>query len=529
VSQRMAPPREIEVKLEVPTSELGRLTRGPFMQAAASASHRSTELVSVYFDTPKQTLRKRGLSLRVRHVDGSFVQTVKQNRRQNTGLFVRGEWESRIAGNEPDLDAARGTALEPLIGRKLRRRLRPMFETSVRRQSYPLASGDSEIEITFDRGKIKAADRSAPLSEVELELKQGDAADLFAMARALAKEGSARLGIASKAERGYALIDGGKPRAATASPIDLAPDIDQQAAFQIIARSCLHQAVANEAALHGDTAEAVHEMRVAIRRLRAAISLFGQMLAGRQVEAIKAKLKWIAKALGPARELDVFVERVVKRVEADEPTNGAAWVSVNRDVHSRRRGAFSRAEDAVASARYRDIVLDTLEWIEAGDWTRNNDDFARALRERPVAIGAAEELRRRFRKIRRQGARLAGLDRQRRHKLRIKVKKLRYAADFFATVFSGKKSARRRKKFLTKLKEMQDALGDLNDILVHEGLSKSIVDAGGRTGKPRNRRLDVAFAAGRLSGREEERFSAVMRDAERTYKAFAKAKPFWSV
>jgi len=525
----MAQPREIEIKFELPESDLGRLTRGPFMRAASSASRRSAKnLVSVYFDTPKQMLRKRGLSLRVRRIDRRFVQTVKQNGTQSDGLFARGEWESPIAGNEPDLDAARGTALEPLIGRKLRRQLRPLFETRVHRQVYPITRGDSEIEITVDRGNIKAADQTAPLSEVELELKQGDTAALFAVARTLAEESSARLAIRSKAERGYALIEGETARAVKAGPVDLAPDIDQQTAFQIIARTCLHQLLANEAALQSDTANAVHEMRVAIRRMRAAISLFSQMLAGQQTEAMKSKLKWIAKQLGPARELDVFVERVVKRVEADGSA-GAGLQSVSRNIRSRRQSAFGGVETAVASAHYRDIVLDASEWIEAGDWTQNTDDFARALRERPIAAAAVEELRRRSRKIRKKGAHLAELDQRRRHKLRVSVKKLRYAADFLAGAFPGKKSTRRREKFIAKLKNMQDALGDLNDILVHEGISKGIVEDSGHNGRPRAGRINMAFAAGRLSGREEERFPTVMRDAEHAFEVFVKAKPFWAV
>lgn len=525
----MAHSREIEVKLELPANDIGRLTRSQFMRAAAGASRPSTKsLVSVYFDTPKQALRKRGLSLRVRRIDGRFVQTVKQNGPRSNSLFARGEWESGIAGNEPDLDAARGTALEPLIGKKLRRELRPVFETRVHRQVYPIARGDSEIEITLDRGNIRAASQSLPLIEVELELKQGDTAALFAVARALAKESSARLGLSSKAERGYALIDGNKAGAVKAGPIDLAPDVDQRTAFQIIARACLHQLLANEAALQDDTPGAVHEMRVAIRRLRAAISLFSQMLAGQQTEAMKSKLKWIASELGPARELDVFVERVVKRVEADGPA-GVGWHSVSRNIRRRRRRAFGSVEAAVASARYRDIVLDASEWIEAGDWTKNMDDFVRALRERPIAAAAAEELRRRCKKIRKQGARMAELDQRRRHKLRINVKKLRYAADFFAGAFPGRKCARRRKKFIAKLKTMQDALGDLNDILVHEGLSKGMIETNGRDSGPRARGVEMAFAAGRLSGREEERFPTVMRDAERAYDVFTQAKPFWAI
>jgi triphosphatase len=110
--------------------------------------------------------------------------------------------------------------------------------------------------------------------------------------------------------------------------------------------------------------------------------------------------------------------------------------------------------------------------------------------------------------------------------LRIQAKKLRYAAEFFAGSFPGKKSARRRKDFVTVLEWLQDALGELNDIAVHEGLTKRLVD-GQDDREQRSGRASEAFAAGRLSGREEARIASVLTDAERAYGAFARAKPFW--
>ena len=526
----MTQPKEVELKLEVPPRCIGQLGRSAVLKGAAPGE--TVALISVYFDTPKHKLHKKGLALRVRQVDGHFRQTIKRSGDSSAGLFDRGEWEQEVGGEQPDLDAAHGTPLQPLIGKKLRRRLQPIFETRVRRRIYSLVRGDSEIEIALDRGQVKAGRQSARLGEAELELKRGDTDALFDVARTLAKLCPVRLGTKSKAERGYALVVGEPACAVKAGPVEIAPNADQQTAFQTVARACLHQLAANEAVLPQDTAEAVHEMRVALRRLRAAISLFSDMLAGPQTEAMKAAFKWLGQELGPARELDVFIKRVVKRVQ-DHKSNGTGGTggtggvgAMTRDVRRRRSRAFGRAEDAVASARYRGLVLDTAAWIEAGAWTRNDD--VRALRERSIATVAAEELRRRCKKIRKQGRKLATLDARHRHKLRIKVKKIRYAADFFRAVFPGMKSARRLEKFVAKLKKMQDALGDLNDIMVHERLSKRMaVLPCGPARRRRKQRISKAFAAGRLSGREEERFAAVMRQAEKACDAFADVKPFW--
>jgi triphosphatase len=199
---------------------------------------------------------------------------------------------------------------------------------------------------------------------------------------------------------------------------------------------------------------------------------------------------------------------------------------LTRELQEKREEAFARAVAAIESARFRALVLDTAEWIETGDWTRNADDLVQALREQPISVTAVTQLKNRWKKILKNGARLDELNPQRRHRLRIRAKKLRYASEFFSGVFPGKKSARRREDFLAALEKLQDALGDLNDIAVHENLTERLAEAS--DGKRRRGRARKAFAAGRLSGREEARIASVLKDAERAYEVFAKAKPFWS-
>jgi triphosphatase len=521
----MSPARELELKLEVPPDSLYRLARSSLLQATRKKPSKPATLVSVYFDTDKLKLRNMGLSLRVRRVGRRHVQTIKQETGDCGALFTRNEWEHDIGGKLPDLDAAQGTALGPLLNKKLRRGLKPVFETHVRRTIYPISQDGSEIELTIDRGKVQAGGQSSPLCEVELELKRGESAELFRLAHGLAEQVPVQLAVKSKAERGYALVTAEKPQPIKAAPVALAPDSSRQAAFQAIARACLHQLVGNLPAVQGGDPEGLHQMRVALRRLRAAISLFADMLVDPRIQQMKAEFKWVTGELGPARELDVFIKQVVKPV-ADSKPNAAGVAVLTRDLQQRREDAVARAAEAIESARFRALVLDSAAWIETGDWTR--DDLAHTLREQPITVAAAKELRKRWRKILKRGARLDTLDSQRRHKFRIQTKKLRYASEFFGGAFPGKKATRRRKGFVAGLEKLQDALGDLNDIAVHEGLSERIVDAQGAGGKQREGRAKKAFAAGRLSGREEARIASVLKDADRAYRAFAKAKPFWS-
>jgi CHAD domain-containing protein len=199
-----------------------------------------------------------------------------------------------------------------------------------------------------------------------------------------------------------------------------------------------------------------------------------------------------------------------------------------RDLRKKRKHAFARARTAIGSARFRSLAFDTAAWIETGEWRHSKGEVAGALREGPIAAMAAEKLRRHRKKILNGGAHLDELEPRRRHELRIRAKKLRYASEFFAGAFPGRKSSRLREEFVAGLEKLQDALGELNDIVVHEELTERIVGAQELKGKRYRSRATKAFAAGRLSGREEARTKSVLEDARRAYRILAKAKPFWS-
>src|SRR5262249_59320968 len=112
----------------------------------------------------------------------------------------------------------------------------------------------------IDKGKVEAGRQSSPLCEVELELKRGETAELFKLARMLADEVPVQLAVKSKAERGYALIAGEPPEAVKAAPVALTPDCSRQAAFQAITRACLRQLVANQPATLPRGPQAFHQL-----------------------------------------------------------------------------------------------------------------------------------------------------------------------------------------------------------------------------------------------------------------------------
>ena len=163
---------EVELKLELSPDAIDRVAKLPWLLEIASGPVKEEKLISVYFDTAKQKLRAHGVSLRVRHIGDKRFQTIKVEAKGVA--FGRDEWEQEIARDRPDLKVAGGTALEKVTSRKLRRKLRPVFETVIERTAIPLRCDGAALELAIDRGQIRGSGRRQTVSEIEIEVKEGD-------------------------------------------------------------------------------------------------------------------------------------------------------------------------------------------------------------------------------------------------------------------------------------------------------------------------------------------------------------------
>jgi inorganic triphosphatase YgiF len=513
--------QEIELKLEIQRSIIGKVAELPWLRELATGPSKREKLVTVYFDTAKFKLHDRGLALRVRHSGKKRVQTIKVLRNDARGAFGRDEWEQPIADDRPDLSLARGTALEPVVTKRLRRKLRPIFETVVERTTLPVGLDGADVEIAVDRGYIRTGAHREPISEIELELKKGDRTALSRIAERLAGSIQVAYGARAKPERGYALSADKAGEPVAASEIALNPKSSTAEAFRAIALACLDHALSNERAVHGGDPEGIHQMRVGLRRLRAALSLFKELVRDAEFKPIKAELKWLTDRLGAARELNVLIaERVDSlRDAAPEPAMGI----LKEDLETRLDAELEQAGAVVASERYRAIGLRTALWILDGKWSSSDDELLAARRERPAAEFAAELLTQNRKKILKKAARIEQLDPERRHKLRIAIKKLRYACEFFANLFAGRKRDTRRKRFSKMLEDLQDALGTLNDMESHKRVAGQIV----RSGKPSGRRVEKALAMGFIEGHEQTQVAHCLSAVEKAASRLAKAPLFW--
>ncbi|MEW6017557.1 MAG: CHAD domain-containing protein [Pseudomonadota bacterium] len=488
----VAQAHEIELKFLCDPADVPAL-----LAALPPGEDREAEMSATYFDTPERALREREAGLRLRDEPGGRRQTLKAGR----GIR-RIEAEITPAGDGLDLSHA---ALLDLIGAETAARLEPLFEVRVRRTLRDATQEGGEIEIAIDQGEIRAGRRRRRLCELELELKAGEPRLLFDLARRLFDVAPLYLSFETKADQGFALVE--PPSAHRHDGVRLSADQTAAETFQALMRSGLSQLAANGLLLRAaDTAEAIHQLRVAARRMRSALSTFKGLLDAETAEAIKGELKWIASACGEARELDVFIDETYGPAARSEAAiHGLA--DLGQALEAARSKAHAKARAAVASARFRRLLLDLCAWVETGDWLAALEDGGG-----PAGDFAAHGLARRRRKLARKGRGLSDLDDAARHQVRIEAKKLRYAAEGFRSLLDDK-AARR---FLKRLRKVQASLGALNDAAAAEALLTRLkVEGAG------------LYAAGHLAGEMTGRRADLMATAQDAWDRFKAVDDPW--
>lgn len=513
----MSAPKEIELKLAADGPDLLALRKHPRLKGSSPAKD---SLDSVYYDTSDGRLRKAGYVLRVRKTTEGYVQTAKA---AGDGLLERPEWECPVEGPEPDRQALKETPLAEVLGRKAK--LSPLFTVAVERRSYQVEQGSSRIEVALDEGRItrpdgKRASDSVSIGEVELELKEGSVADLFALAHEIGTDVPFRLGVRTKAERGFALVDGEAERVRKAEPVPLSEDKSAADAFRAVAHACLrHMRLNEDIVLDHREPGALHQTRVAIRRLRSAFSLFGDLVADERTETMRANLKRLSAPLGLARNLDVFLMRTLPAERERHPDEGGL-LGLEKHLEAQRTEAYEAVRTTLTSDEWRRFVLDLVAWINAGPWLTAGGEKEARRREQPASAFAFKVLEKRRRQVKKRGRDLGSLNVEERHEVRIAAKKLRYGAEFFAGLYTGKKAAKRHRAFLAALEDLQDGLGDLNDIATgHEILGElSGTEAGAGS---------ALFAAGMTAADIEARTRKLVASAAAAHETLIDVRPFW--
>jgi triphosphatase len=514
---------EIELKLSGEPDALKRAFAAAPIRDRATGRAKSKRLENIYYDTEDQRLRARGLAFRVRKDGRRYCQTLKSNDAGGLAAY-RGEWQNPLRSSEPDLALMPEGGRAALDGAIDTAELRPLFATRVQRTVRRIATidqggGSSVIEAALDLGSIEANGASLPIAEVELELLEGSPEALYALALELDALATLRLETRSKSARGYALAASAPPAWHKAEPPGLEGDATVDQAIQAILRNCLQQWCANEAAaLDGSDPEGVHQMRVALRRLRSAFSLFGRLFDPEQRARLSGEAKSIVSSLGPARDWDVFLSNLLAPVSGARPDD-ASLARLAEAAQAERAKGYAQVRAAIEASFYTRYMLQLGRWIEACGWRAQATERGADWLDRPIVEFAAHLLGKRQRKALKLGREFAQLSAEERHRVRIALKKLRYATEFFQTLYPKKDA----KPYLGALKHLQDRLGHLNDVAVAERLVRMLVGEDDRSAHG----AGLRWGGGLVLGWHARGVAEIEPATVRAWQEFAELEPFW--
>lgn len=506
--------REFELKFAVNEATLASLKASPVL--GEGEFRRAQRLTSVYFDTPDHALKAAGLVLRIRRKRTTLLLAAKWAV-ASEGLFARGEHEVVCPSPAPDL-----SLLGPEIAERIRavvkdEPLLPVFTTDIRRSLRLVRFGGSTIELALDTGTVVAGMRSEPIREIEIELKDGSADAIYDFAAMLAKSCALSIVALSKSERGFLLASGKAPKVARTpvAPLAGAATVDDLIAGVI--GSCIQQFVSNWPAFQrAERVDAVHQMRVSLRRLRAMVGLFNRAYPSPAFTDLRNEAKRIASAMGDARNWDVFAE-MVRNGPMVAVSSVSGFGDLLAGVEERRRVAYAEVRALLEDPATTQFVIAAEAFVARRGWrTALATGDLSGLAAAPQGF-AADSLSRLDRKVRKRGRGLADKTAEERHEVRIALKGLRYAAELYAPLFTNPGDA---KQYTAAAARVQDTLGSSNDMAVAGDLVTRL--------PPAPTHVARAQAVGVVLGWFARGLEIEGRDIRKTWKGFRTSPRFWT-
>ncbi|MDD4964302.1 MAG: CHAD domain-containing protein [Gallionella sp.] len=445
---------ETELKLRISPEYLNTLRRHPLFKTHQMDAPINRRLHNIYFDTPNLQLHARKMALRLRRSHGQWLQTLKGGGSVKAGLHQRHEWEIPVPTAALDFSRLETAVWDEQLPPNIRSALAPVFVTDFYRSSRILDWHGAKIELCIDHGEVKTAEHSFAICEIELELKSGNPQQLFELAIAILEIVPFELELINKAERGYHLMSGHieqptKGERLAFVPSNHLPDVLQT----IIWSSMLHLQRNMHGALHGDEIEYLHQMRIALRRLRVALHMAKALHPDDTLSSLSQEIATLGAVLGKIREWDVFITELSQASHLNEHPN--VQVLLIHCMH--RRAACCAALNGRGKARaLQNLLLRLAHWMNGAYWLQ-------AAEHAPSSHHFANQyLKRLAKRYQHTAAHLDPHDSASSHPLRIQAKKLRYASEFFATLYNKHDTH----AYLTALAEVQDILGQIHDLVV---------------------------------------------------------------
>jgi inorganic triphosphatase YgiF len=505
---------ELELKLLVDSSRLADFSDAPIITANARNKGTRKHLKAVYYDTPKRALQSNGLSFRVRQSGARFTQTVKAE--FDNDPLRRGEWEASVPSVAPDIALALPFIPDKLRADLERHPLEAVFTTDIHRHQRIVDLPSGTVEVAFDHGFLKSGDRSMPVSEIELERKSGSPSAIYELALRLAEHGPVRPSIRSKSARGFDLAADTPPAARRPRKLRLDPSASLDEAFAAILRACLHHLLQSlPAAEDGRDPEGIHQLRVALRRLRSALDLMRSVVSLSKLDMLRSEGKWLAQNLSAAREWDVFQRETLRTVAQGCPSIGG-FDELDGAAEQRRTACYDEVRLVLGDRRASCFVIGLGGWIEARGWRSDVAPEHLAQLAEPAMNFARCILSAQHAKVLKRGRRFKSLTAEELHRLRLSVKRLRYVADFLLPLYGQRKSARR---FSGRLADLQHELGAFNDMATTASLLAGI-------GKESS---GTSTAAAAIAGWQAHAMVGVEPRLRKAWLEFVKTKVPWSI
>ena len=505
-------PVEIELKLTVPLKHSNRLLRLPLLESLSTSCQKTHKLYSIYYDTPEFYLKNHGIAFRLRRNGSRWIQTVKDKGQISAGLFQHRELEVPVKSAQPDYTKIIDPELKKLFNNPaLAQQIQPIFSTQFTRNTRLLHLEDgSKVEFCLDRGKISTDHSSMPLCEIELELKSGDATQLFQLALALQKVSpfSLRLGNASKAERGYTLSSGCKRPPLKATFIPPNADMCVKTALKTICWDCLGHLSSNEnGMLKEQQFEYLHQMHVALRRQRSALKIFSKAFPEESVVSLTQELKWLTAQFNPALDWDVFITTTLQAIQ-DSYADHTGISMLMRACKQLRHQHHKTAHRAVKSKRYLEIMLKLGAWLSAELLpsqlqTKNTLELANTL------------LNEQHQQLRKYGKTLTKLNASDLHSLRITTKKQCVVTEFFSDLYPNNKTS----QYLRALHKLHDIFCTMNANTVFKKLLNEV--------KITKKKRAQNEAIGIILGWTMHHSLQKKMELNRAWNSFNRISPFW--
>jgi CHAD domain-containing protein len=506
-----APP-PLTLELDIAPDQLARLLRNPALAAMRSGPARGTAFRLTWFDTADHQLAAKGLALEIAPARRGLRQSLRRVLPELGAAWIAGAPgpvldEAVLPGPTPDAVAAGLAQGTPLVA---------LAAGEGRQRTLPISIEGSPARLSLLEGKLRTVAAEQPFARISITAPP---ALVFSVAARLCEE-APLLPAWPLPEVARALALGGRPRAPHLGAPQLAAGMMVDEGF---AHTVLHLTATMlwllPGVLRNEGPEAVHQLRVALRRLRSAFAVWRPVIDGDGLRGLDSGLKDFARRLGPVRDRDVFLGGTFADLGSALGEHGADRAAplqaLGAALAAQRQAAHAALTEWCTTPAFRQLVVGLLGCTASRPWRDATDQ---AVLDAMLEGFAAGVLHRRSRKLLKQPEDLADVPVTVLHAMRLSGKRLRYAAEFFAPLFPS----RRTKRYLRRLAALQEALGIVNDGAVAGQLVRSRPAVRGPAALAR------AWAEGAVDGFAAARAAAARGEAAAAWAKFRDAAPFWT-